>query len=151
MKKVIITTLAIAITMGVSTYTFANPSTNSELSKEELAYSKSINPSITSSEVDSLIKQRKQLDELHKQLENLELDYGILVDNTKEPNKEPISLNDLTAEQREDYVQLTDKMWSEELRFLDAQYNAGLIKEDIYNEDKKNFEDFREQNSLDNR
>ncbi|SIR68956.1 hypothetical protein [Paenibacillus macquariensis] len=150
MKKVTITTLAIVMAMGFSTYTFANTSTKPEVSKEELTYLKSINPSITSTKVDSLMKQRNQLDELHKQTEKLELDYGILVDNTKDPNKEPKILDDLTAEQREKHFQLIDKIWSEELRFLDAQYKAGLIKEDDYKLNKRNFEYLREKNSLNN-
>ncbi len=150
MKKVTITTLAIVMAMGFSTYTFANTNTKPEVSKEELTYLKSINPSITSTKVDSLMKQRNQLDELYKQLQKLELDYGILVDNTKDPNKEPKILDDLTAEQREKHFQLSDKIWSEELRFLDAQYKAGLIKEDDYKLDKRNFEDLREKDSLNN-
>lgn len=144
MKKVTITTLTIVLAMGLSTVAFANSSTTTELSNKALAYLKSINPRITSSEADSLMKQRKQLDELHKQIEKLELDYGILVDNTKDPNKEPKSLDDLTAEQRKNHAQLLDKMWGEELRFLDAQYKAGLIKKDDYKVDKKNFENLRE-------
>lgn len=150
MKKVTITTLVIVLAMGLSTIAFANSSTKTELSNKELAYLKSVNPSITSSEVDSLMKQRKELDELHQQIEKLELDYGILVDNTKDPNKEPKSLDDLTAEQRKNHSQLLDKIWSEELRFLDAQYKAGLIEKDIYKVDKKNFENIREKNVLNN-
>ncbi|MGG0185465.1 hypothetical protein [Bacillus rhizoplanae] len=151
MKKIIITTLAIVSVMGLATNTFANTGTKTEVSKEELTYLKSINPSITNSEADSLMKQRKQIDELHKQLEQVRLDYGILVDNTKDPNKEPKNLDDLTAKQRENYLQLSKKMWDAEIQFLDAQYKAGLIKEDVYKADKKNFEDLRQKNSLNNR
>ncbi|MCM3736130.1 hypothetical protein M3215_09905 [Bacillus cytotoxicus] len=148
MKKMIITTLAIVTTIGIaatmvlSTDAFANidTKTKTETSPEVLAHFKSINPSITNSEVDSIMEQRNQLDELHKQIEKLELDYGILVDNTKDPNKEPKSIDDLTAEQRKNYIELRVKFWDGEIQFLDAQYKAGLIKKDIYKEDKKNFE-----------
>ncbi|TQR20839.1 hypothetical protein [Psychrobacillus vulpis] len=154
MKKATIATLTIVIAMGLSINTFANTNTKTntknEIFQNELTYLKSINPGITSIEVVSLKKDRDQLDELHKQLEKLELDYGILVDNTKNPNKEPKSLDDLTAEQRKNHSQLIDKIWSEELRFLDAQYKAGLIKEDNYKVDKSNFEYLREKNSLNN-
>lgn len=146
MKKVIITTLTIVTTIALSTSAFAFTNTNkkTEISKEELEYSKTINPNITESELESLNKQRKQLDELHKQMEKLELDYGILVDNTKDPNKEPTkSVDDLTTEERKNHLELLTEIWDGEIQFLDAQYKVGLIKEDIYKEDKKNFEEIR--------
>lgn len=147
MKKVIITALTIVTTMALSTsvFAFANTSKKTEISKEELEYSKAINPNITESELKFINKQRDQLDKLHKQLEKLELDYGILVDNTKDPNKEPTkSVNDLTAKERKNYLELLNKIWDGEIQFLDAQYKVGLIKEDIYKEDKKNFEEIKE-------
>lgn len=146
MKKIMITTLSIGIVMGLSTIAFANTGTKTEIYKEELAHAKSINPSITSSEVDSLMKQREILDELYKQINKLELSYGILVDNTKDPNKEPKHPDDLTKTQRENYLQLKIKIWDEELQFLDTQYKAGLIKEDIYRTDTKNFQYFKDEN-----
>lgn len=147
MKKIMITALSIGIVMGLSTIAFANTGTKTEIYKEELAHFKSINPSITSSEVDSLMKQREQLDALHKQLDELELSYRIRVDNTKDPNEEPKHLDDLTTTQRENCLQLSLKIWDEELKFLDAQYKAGLIKEDIYRTDKKNFQYFKDENA----
>ena len=144
MKKIIITSLAILISVGGLTTALA--STKTGISQDELTYLKSINPFITMSEGNSLKQQRKQLDDLHKQVEELELEYGILVDNTKNPNKVPKSLDDLTAEQRKYHSQLIDDIWSEELRFLDAQYKAGLVKENDYKIDKKSFEEFRDNN-----
>ncbi|WP_390208449.1 hypothetical protein [Bacillus toyonensis] len=129
--------------LSTSAFAFNNTSKKTEISKEELKYSKAINPNIAESELESLNKQRKQLDELHKQIEKLELDYGILVDSKKDPNKEPKSMDDLTAEQRKNHLELLIKFWYGEIQFLDAQYKAGLIKEDIYKEGKKNFEDAR--------
>lgn len=145
MKKMIITTLTVVATMVLSTsaFAFTDTSKKTEISKEELKYSKAINPNITESELKSLKKQRNQLDELHKQIEKLEIDYGILVDSKKDPNKEPKSMDDLTAEQRKNHLELLVKFWDGEIQFLDAQYKAGLIKEDIYKEDKKNFEEIR--------
>ncbi|ENQ3080275.1 TPA: hypothetical protein ROX98_003795 [Bacillus pseudomycoides] len=147
MKKMIITTLAIATTIGIATTmvlsTDAFADTKTETSIGVLAHFKSINPSITNSEVDAIMKQRNQLDELNNQIEKLELDYGILVDSTKDPDKEPKSMDDLTAEQRKNHLELLIKFWDGEIQFLDAQYKAGLIKEDIYKEDKKNFEEAR--------
>ncbi|KOP72409.1 hypothetical protein AMS59_15880 [Lysinibacillus sp. FJAT-14745] len=144
MKKTIITSLAILISIGGLTTALA--STKTGISQDELTYLKSINPSITMSEGNSLKQQRKQLDDLHKQVEELEFDYGILVDNTKNPNKEPKKLDELTAEKRKKHSQLIDKVWSKELQFLDAQYKAGLIKEDDYKIEKKNFEELRDNN-----
>ncbi|CAI8769020.1 MULTISPECIES: hypothetical protein [Bacillus] len=146
MKKIMIATLSIGIVMGLSTIAFANTGTKTEIYKEELAHFKTINPDITILEVDLVMKQRKQLDELYEQLEKLELNYGIRVDNTKDPNKEPKHLDDLTTTQRENCLQLNIKIWDEELQFLDVQYKAGLIKEDMYRTEKKNFTYFKDEN-----
>ena len=142
MKKTIITSLAILISIGgIST---ALASTKTENYKDELAYLRTINPDITNSEVESLMKLRKQVDEIHEQSEKLELEYGILVDNTKTPNKEPKNPEELTAEQRIKLSQASDKFWNGELQFLEASYKAGLVKEDDYKIDKKNFEEARD-------
>lgn len=145
MKKIIITTLSIGMLMALSTVTFANTGTKTEIYKEELAHFKTINPNVTSSEVDSIMKQDKELKELYKQSEELEMNYGILIDNTKDPNKEPKHLDDLTTAQRKNCLQLIIKIWDKELQILDAEYKAGLIKEDIYTIQKKDFKDFKEE------
>ncbi|CAH2465037.1 hypothetical protein [Bacillus mycoides] len=133
------------IVLGEPGSSVANSGTNTKISKEILTHFKSINPSISESEIDSIMKQRKQLDELHKQMEKLERDYGILIDD---PNKEPTkSVDDLTAEQRKNHCQLLTKIWDEEIQFLDAQYKAGLIEEGSYKEDRKNFENMKEEQS----
>lgn len=144
MKKTIITSLAILISIGGLTTALA--STKTENYKDELAYFKTINPDITSSEVESLMELRKQVDEFHKQSEQLELEYGILVDNTKNPNKEPKNPEELTEVQRNKLSQANDKFWNGELEFLEASYKAGLVKEDDYKIDKKNFEEIRDNN-----
>ncbi len=144
MKKTIITSLAILISIGGLSTAWA--STKTEDYKDELAYFRTINPEITSSQVESLMKLRKQVDEIHEQSEKLELEYGILVDNTKNPNKEPKNPEDLTAEQRNKLSQANDKFWNGELQFLEASYKAGLVKEDAYKIDKKNFEEARDNN-----
>ncbi|MEM5662838.1 hypothetical protein AAHB62_31040 [Bacillus cereus] len=125
MKKVAI---AIVIAMALPINTFANTGNKNEISKEKLMYFKSINSSITNLEVSSLMEHRKQLDELYKQIDKLEKDYGTLVDYEKEQNKEPKRLADLTEKQLENYFELSDKIWKKELEFLDAQYKSGLIK-----------------------
>ncbi|AIW87876.1 hypothetical protein bwei_5333 [Bacillus mycoides] len=133
------------IVLGEPGSSVADSGTNTKISKEILTHFKSKNPSITESEIDSIMKQRKQLDELHEQMEKLELDYGILVDD---PNKEPTkSLDDLTAEQRKNHRQLLTEIWDGEIQFLDAGYKAGLIDEDSYKEDKRNFEYIKKKQS----
>ncbi|HDR7642129.1 hypothetical protein A6283_23540 [Bacillus wiedmannii] len=133
------------IVLGKPGSSVANSGTNTKISKEMLAHFKSQNSSITESEIDSIMKQRKQLDGLYKQMEKLELDYGILVDD---PNKEPTkSVDDLTAEQRKNHHQLSTKIWDGEIQFLDAQYKVGLIEEDIYKEDKRHYEDKKKKQS----
>ncbi|PFM61816.1 hypothetical protein COJ48_20290 [Bacillus cereus] len=144
MKKIIITTLSLGLLMGLSTVVFANTSSKTEGYAAELTHFKLTNPNITSSEVNSIMKQKEELDELYKQLDELELRYGIRVDNTKNPHKEPKHLDDLPTVQREKCLQLSIKIWDEELQFLDAQYKAGLIKEDIYTIEKNNFNSFKE-------
>ncbi|MED0986148.1 hypothetical protein [Bacillus paramycoides] len=144
MKKIIITTLSLGLLMGLSTVVFANTSSKTEGYAAELTHFKLTNPNITSSEVDSIMKQREELDVLYKQLDELELRYGIRVDNTKNPHKEPKHLDDLPTAQREKCLQLSIKIWDEELQFLDAQYKAGLIKEDMYTVEKNNFKSFKE-------
>ncbi|MFT0561376.1 hypothetical protein [Bacillus cereus] len=141
MKKVAI---AIVIAMALPINTFANTGNKNEISKEKLMYFKSINSSITNLEVSSLMEHRKQLDELYKQIDKLEKDYGTLVDYEKEQNKEPKRLADLTEKQLENYFELSDKIWKKELEFLDAQYKSGLIKKDIYIVDKELIEDLRD-------
>ncbi|CAH2464401.1 MULTISPECIES: hypothetical protein [Bacillus cereus group] len=133
------------IVLGEPGSSVADSGTNTKISKEILTHFKSKNPSITESEIDSIMKQRKQLDELHEQMEKLELDYGILVND---PNKEPTkSVDDLTAEQRKNHRQLLTKIWDGEIQFLDARYKAGLIDEDSYKEDKRNFEYIKKKQS----
>jgi hypothetical protein len=112
--------------------------------EEELAYSKTINPNIKNSEVHSLRKQRNQLDELHRKLDKLELDYGILVDNTKYPNKELKGHTDeRTAEKSKNHLELLTEIWNGEMRFLNARYKAGLIEKDMYKEDKSILEELK--------
>jgi|GEM_PF-2497624 len=166
MKKKIITSLAILISIGGLSTAFActkidnyqgelaqsktiNPdisSSKTENYQYEIAHFKTINPDISRSEVESLMKLREQVDEISKQSEKLELEYGILVDNTKNPNKEPKNPEELTEEQRNKLSQLSDKFWNGELEFLEATYKAGLIKEDDYKIDKKSFEYARDNN-----
>lgn len=104
--------------------------------EEELAYTKTINPNIKKSEVHSLRKQRNQLDELHKKLDKLELDYGILVDNTKH-------MDERTAEKSKNHIELLTEIWYEEMHFLNARYKAGLIEKDMYEEDKSILEELK--------
>lgn len=144
MKKIIITSLVILISVGGLTTAIA--STKTGISQDEQAYFKTINPDISSSEVESLMKLREQVDGISKQSEKLELEYGILVDNTKDPNKEPKNPEELSEEQRNKLSQLNDKFWNGELEFLEASYKAGLVKEDDYKIDKKSFEEFRDNN-----
>ncbi|HDR7367114.1 hypothetical protein [Bacillus toyonensis] len=141
MKKVAI---SIIIAMALPINTFANTGNKNEISKEKLMYFKSINPSITNLEVNSLIEHREHLDELYKQIDKLEKDYGTLVDYEKEQNKEPKRLADLTEKQLENYFNLSVKIYKKELEFLDAQYKFGLIKKDIYIVDKELIEDLRD-------
>jgi hypothetical protein len=142
MKKTIITSLAILISIGGLSTAWAK----SDNYINELAYFKTINPAITQSEVESLMKLRKQVDKIHEQSEKLELEYGILVDNTKDPNKEPRNPEELTAEQRNKLSQANIKFWNGELAILEASYKAGLISEDNYKIDKKSFEKARDNN-----
>ncbi|PEK10679.1 hypothetical protein [Bacillus toyonensis] len=141
MKKVAI---SIIIAMALSINTFANTGNKNEISKEKLMYFKSINPSITNLEVNSMIEHREHLDELYKQIDKLEKDYGTLVDYEKEQNKEPKRLADLPEKQLENYFNLSEKIYKKELEFLDAQYKFGLIKKDIYIVDKELIEDLRD-------
>lgn len=141
MKKVAI---SIVIAMALPINTFATTGNKNEISKEELMYFKSINPSITNLEVNSLMEHRKQLDELYKQIDELEKDYGTLVDYEKEQNKELKILAELTDKQLENYFKLSEKIWKKELEFLDTQYKFGLIKKDIYIVDKELIEDLRD-------
>lgn len=141
MKKAAI---AIVIAIALPINTFANTGNKNEISKEKLMYFKSINPSITKLEVNSLMEHREHLDELYKQIDKLEKDYGTLVDYEKEQNKEPKRLADLTEKQLENYFNLSEKIYKKELEFLDAQYKFGLIKKDIYIVDKELIEDLRD-------
>ncbi|BCC49400.1 hypothetical protein bcgnr5378_40300 [Bacillus cereus] len=143
MKKIMITTLSLALLMGASTVVFANTGSKTGNYVEELAHFKLTNPNITSSEVTSLMKQKEELDELYKQIEALELSYGVRVDNTKEPHKEPKHRDDLPKAQREKCIQLSIKILDKEIQLLDAQYKTGLIKEDVYTVDKNNFKYFK--------
>jgi hypothetical protein len=136
--------IAIIIAIILPINTFANTGNKNEISKGKLMYYKSINPSITNLEINSLMEYRKQLDELYKQIDKLEKDYGTLVDYEKEQNKEPKRLADLTEKQRENYFKLSEKIWKKELEFLDAQYKFGLKKKDIYIDDKELIEDLRD-------
>ncbi|MGE7885693.1 hypothetical protein [Bacillus sp. NPDC094077] len=144
MKKLTIATITIVIAMVLPINTFANTGNKNEISNEKLMYFKSINLSITNLEVNSLMEHRKQLDELYKQIDKLEKDYGTLVDYEKEQNKEPKRLADLTEKQRENYFKLSEKIWEKEMEFLDAQYKSGLIKKDTYIFDKELIEDLRD-------
>ncbi|MED0987759.1 hypothetical protein [Bacillus paramycoides] len=144
MKKIAIATIAITIAMVLPINTFANTDSKNEISKEKLMYFKSINPSITNLEANLLMEHRKQLDELYKQIEKLEKNYGTLVEYEKEKNKEPKRLADLTEKQLENYFKLSEKIWKKELQFLDAQYKFNLIKKDIYIVDKELIEDLRD-------
>ncbi|MGG1136524.1 hypothetical protein [Bacillus mycoides] len=144
MKKIIITTLSLGLLMGVSTVVFANTGTKTKAYAAELAHFKLTNPTITSSEVNSIMKQREELDELYNQLDQLELIYGVRVDNTKDPHKEPKHRDDLPTAQREKCIRLSIKTWDKEIQFLDAQYKANLIKEEIYKVEKSNFNSFKE-------
>ncbi|MBJ8053992.1 hypothetical protein JDS87_19020 [Bacillus cereus] len=144
MKKIIITTLSLGLLMGVSTVVFANTGSKTETYAVELAHFKLTNPNITSSEVNSIMKQREELDELYNQLDELELSYGVRVDNTKDPHKEPTHRDDLPTAQRKKCIQLSIKTWDKEIQFLDAQFKAGLIKEEIYTVEKNNFNSFKE-------
>lgn len=141
MKKVAI---SIVIAMALPINTFANTGNKNEIFKEKLMYFKSINSSITNLEVNSLMEHREQLDELYKQIDKLEKDYGTLVDYEKEQNKGLKILADLTEKQLENYFKLSEKIWKKELEFLDAQYKFGLIKKDIYIVDKELIEDLRD-------
>ncbi|WP_144499528.1 hypothetical protein [Bacillus sp. FDAARGOS_235] len=141
MKKVAI---SIIIAMALPINTFGNTGNKNEISKEKLMYFKSINPSITNLEVNSLMEHREHLDELYKQIDKLEKDYGTLVDYEKEQNKEPKRLADLTEKQLENYFNLSEKIYKKELEFLDAQYKFGLIKKDIYIVDKELIEELRD-------
>ncbi|MGE7024422.1 hypothetical protein [Solibacillus cecembensis] len=166
MKKTIITSLAILISIGGLTTVLA--STKTGISQDELAHSKTVNPDISSSEtetyqneltyfktinpnisrsqVESLMKLREQVDGISKQLERLELEYGILVDNTKDPNKEPKNPEELTVEQLNKLSQAYEKFWNGELEFLEASYKAGITNENDYKIDKESFEDARDNN-----
>ncbi|WP_427108458.1 hypothetical protein [Lysinibacillus xylanilyticus] len=141
MKKTIITSLAILISIGGLTTAFA--STKTENYKEELAYFQTINPDITKSEVKSVMELREQVDKFGEQSEKLELEYGILVN---EPNKEPKNPEELTVEQLNKLSQAYEKFWNGELEFLEASYKAGLTNEDNYKIDKESFEDARDNN-----
>lgn len=141
MKKTIITSLAILISIGGLTTVFA--STKTENYKEELAYFQTINPDITKSEVKSVMELREQVDKFGEQSEKLELEYGILVN---EPNKEPKNPEELTVEQLNKLSQAYEKFWNGELEFLEASYKAGLTNENDYKIDKESFEDARDNN-----
>ncbi|MGA3601171.1 MULTISPECIES: hypothetical protein [Lysinibacillus] len=141
MKKTIITSLAILISIGGLTTAFA--STKTENYKEELAYFQTINPDITKSEVKSVMELREQVDKFGEQSEKLELEYGILVN---EPNKEPKNPEELTVEQLNKLSQAYEKFWNGELEFLEASYKAGLTNENDYKIDKESFEDARDNN-----
>ncbi|PGO33090.1 hypothetical protein CN984_05575 [Bacillus cereus] len=144
MKKIMITTLSLGLLLGLSTVVFANTDLKTESYAAELAHFKLTNPNITSSEADSIMKQREELDELYKQVDALELNYGVRVDNTKDPHKEPVHRDDLPKAQRKKCMQLSIKIWDKEIQLLDAQYKAGLIKEDVYTVDKNNFKYFKD-------
>lgn len=144
MKKMTIATIAIAVALVSPINTFSDTDSKNEISKDKLMFSESINPSITKLELNLLMEHRKQLDELYKQIEGLEKDYGTLVDYEKEENKEPKRLADLTEKQLENYFKLSEKIWEKELQFLDAQYKFGLVKKNIYIEDKGLIEDLRD-------
>ncbi|MGE7915117.1 hypothetical protein [Lysinibacillus xylanilyticus] len=142
MKKTIITSLAILISIGGLTTAYAK----TENYKEELAYFQTINPDITKSEVKSLMELREQVDKIAEQSNKLELEYGTTVDNTKNPNKEPKDPEELTVEQLNKLSQLSEKFWNGELEFLEASYKAGLTNENDYKIDKESFEDARDNN-----
>ncbi|PGW29309.1 hypothetical protein [Bacillus cereus] len=144
MKKIMITTLSLGLLLGLSTVVLANTGSKTESYAEELAHFKLTNPNITRSEVHSIMKQREELDELYKQVDVLELNYGIRVDNTKDPHKEPKHRDDLPKYQREKCIQLSIKILEKEIQFLDTQYKAGLIKRDVYTIDKNNFNHFKD-------
>lgn len=144
-----ILTTGVAV-LGKPSFSFTNTSVKTEpfenklTLEEELAYNKTINPNITKSEVYSLREQRNQLDGFYKKMDKLEQDYGILVENTKEKNKELRgNMDERTAEQRKDHLKLLSEIWYGEMRFLKARYKAGLITKDMYKEDKRILEELK--------
>lgn len=113
---------------------------------EELSYMQTINPTITQEEVSDLMKEREKVDKLHEELTKLSIDYGIVVDNEKNPNKEPVKFENLSKEQLDKYTELSNLVWEGEIDFLQKEYEIGLITEEEYNKAKLDFESLKENN-----
>ncbi|WP_346914792.1 hypothetical protein [Clostridium sp.] len=88
----------------------------------------------------SVEKLQKQIDNLDKEMEKSMKDYGIMVDNTKDPNAEPKSYDQLTKEQKDTLTKQLVKSYDLRLDYLKAQFDAGLMTKEIYEEDKASTE-----------
>lgn len=131
MKKMMIVSLTALSILGIGAATTAY-AMNKKATKEEMSYLKKINPNINEEAVTSLKEKRSELDQLHQELTDLSIKYGIIVDNEKDGNKEPIHVDDLDSAKRMTYNKLSKSVWEKEIQFLDAQYKAGLIKKADY-------------------
>lgn len=85
-------------------------------------------------------KLQKQIDDLHKESEKTMMDYGIMVDNTKDPNAEPKSYNELTKEQKDTLTKQLVKSYDLRLDYLKAQFDAGDMTKEDYEADKASTE-----------
>jgi len=91
----------------------------------------------TSSKVEKL---QKQIDNLHKESEKTMMDYGIMVDNTKDPNAEPKAYDQLTKEQKDTLTKQLVKSYDLRLDYLKAQLDAGNMTKEDYEADKASTE-----------
>ncbi|HCM88848.1 MULTISPECIES: hypothetical protein [Vagococcus] len=135
MKKMMIVSLTALSILGIGAATTAY-AMNNTATKEEMSYLKKINPNINEEAATSLKEKRTELDQLHQELTDLSIKYGIIVDNEKDGNKEAIHVDDLDSAKRSTYNKLSKNVWEKEIQFLDAQYEAGLIKKADYLETK---------------
>lgn len=139
MKKIILISLTAFTILGVGAASTVY-AMNKQNTLDETTYLKELNPHISKEEITNIKSEQTTRDALQKEQTDLSLTYGILVDNEKDGNKEPVALEDLSATQQQTYQQLNKKVWKQELRLLEAQYKSGLVSDQDYKADKTSWE-----------
>lgn len=163
MKKIFKTLFIIPVILITSGFTYTIKSNNySDTSKiikmkfaekkmeitgnvpdEIMEYCKESNPNIKKQEVKGLLAQRNYVHKLHKDFEQYQEDIGIMVDVEKNPDKEPIPLQNLPYETQKEHNEKLKKIWDEEIRFLEMRRDKRMISNKHFKEDYKTFKKIR--------
>ena len=114
-----------------------------DIPEEIMTYCKKTNPDIDKNEAKGLLAQRNYVHKLHKDFEQYQEDIGVMVNVEKNPDKEPIPLQNLSYETQKEYNEKLKKIWDEEIRFLEMRHDKRMISDKNFKEDYKNFKKIR--------